>query len=77
MKNNRYFAILLFAGAVSTAAASDPLPSWNVGDAKQSIMNFVGKVTKADSADFVPEPERIAVFDNAAIYHDILDFSVR
>ena len=31
---------------------------------KQSIVKFVEKVTKAQSPDFVPPAERIAVFDN-------------
>ena len=48
----------------SVAFAADPLPSWNDGPAKQSIINFVKKVTKAGSPDFVPLPERIATFDN-------------
>jgi hypothetical protein len=46
------------------AQAADPLPSWNDGKAKQSIIEFVGKVTKESSLDFVPVAERIAVFDN-------------
>ena len=53
---------LVFAATICRAA--DPLPSWNEGPAKQSIVAFVQKVTKPDSADFVPVPERIAVFDN-------------
>jgi phosphoglycolate phosphatase-like HAD superfamily hydrolase len=40
------------------------LPSWNDGSAKQSIITFVEKVTKAGSPEFVPIPERIATFDN-------------
>ena len=43
---------------------ADPLPSWNDGAAKQAILAFIAKVTKAESADFVPLAERIAVFDN-------------
>ena len=46
------------------ARAADPLPSWNDGKAKQSIVAFVEKVTKEGSADFVPVAERIATFDN-------------
>jgi phosphoserine phosphatase len=45
-------------------AAADPLPSWNDGDARQSIVDFVGRVTDPSGPDFVPAPERIAVFDN-------------
>ena len=44
--------------------AADPLPSWNDGPAKQSIIDFVTKVTTPGSPDFVPVPERIATFDN-------------
>ena len=46
------------------ATQSDPLPSWNDGAAKQSIINFVGRVTESGGADFVPEAQRVAVFDN-------------
>ena len=46
------------------ALAADPLPSWNPGPAKQSIITFVEKVTKPGSPNFVPAPERIATFDN-------------
>jgi len=47
-----------------TSQAADPLPSWNDGPAKQSIIAFVEKVTKLGSPEFVPVPERIATFDN-------------
>ena len=50
--------------AINVAQAADPLPSWNEGAAKQSIVEFVAHVTKPGSPDFVPVPERIAVFDN-------------
>jgi len=40
------------------------LPSWNDGPARQSILDFVRRVTTEGSPDFVPAPERIAVFDN-------------
>jgi len=56
------FSVL--ALVVTNAQAADPLPSWNDGPAKQSIITFVEKVTKPGSPDFVPVPERIAVFDN-------------
>ena len=50
--------------AAEASAAADPLPSWNEGAAKQSIGDFVAKVTKDGGPDFVPPAERIAVFDN-------------
>jgi len=46
------------------AAPQTPLPSWNDGLARQSIIDFVARVTDPASPDFVPEPERIATFDN-------------
>ena len=45
-------------------AAADPLPSWDDGKARQAIVDFVTKVTKEGSPDFVPPAERIATFDN-------------
>ncbi len=52
-----------FVGTV-TEATDAVLPSWNDGKARQSIVDFVTKVTKAGSPDFVPVPQRIATFDN-------------
>ena len=59
-------AALVCALAFNTTVlrAADPLPSWNEGKAKQSIVAFVEKVTNPGSPDFVPVPERIATFDN-------------
>ena len=54
-------ALLLFT---TTAYAADPLPSWQDGKAKQSIVTFVTQVTTPSGTDFVPAPERVAVFDN-------------
>jgi phosphoserine phosphatase len=45
-------------------AQTDPLPSWNDGKAKHSIVSFVEKVTNPASPDFVPVGKRIATFDN-------------
>ncbi len=58
---------LVFAlafGSLATAQAADPLPSWNDGEAKQSIIAFVTRVTKEGSSEFVSPAERIATFDN-------------
>jgi len=43
---------------------SIPLPSWNEGNSKQRIIEFVDKVTNPNSSDFVPVSDRIATFDN-------------
>jgi phosphoglycolate phosphatase-like HAD superfamily hydrolase len=56
------FAVTLLAASVARAA--DPLPSWNEGPGKAAIVEFVGKITKQGSSEFVPEAERIATFDN-------------
>jgi hypothetical protein len=42
----------------------DLLPSWNDGPTKQSIVDFVRRVTANGSPQFVKPEERIAVFDN-------------
>lgn len=42
----------------------DPLPSWNEGKVKNSVIDFVKKVTKEGSGDFIPVEDRIATFDN-------------
>ena len=46
------------------AKATEPLPSWNDGAAKKSILDFVRRVTTKGGPDFVPVAERIATFDN-------------
>src|ERR1700678_615812 len=40
------------------------LPSWRATADKQSIVEFVAAVTDPASPDFVPERDRVAVFDN-------------
>jgi phosphoserine phosphatase len=54
----------VLAATTVQAQGADPLPSWNDGKAKQSIIEFVAKVTKKGPPDFVPPAERIATFDN-------------
>src|ERR1700712_4513588 len=43
---------------------TDPLPSWNDTAPKKAIFNFVERVTRQGSPDFVAPAERIATFDN-------------
>jgi len=57
------FVALLFYCFLGSAQA-DPMPSWNGVDSRNRIIEFVQAVTDPASADFVPEAERIAVFDN-------------
>ena len=71
MKNRMYtslWTVCVVSVALVTvhlaAAADDPLPSWHDGTAKHAIVDFVQRVTTPGGQDFVPEPERIATFDN-------------
>ncbi|MEP2026116.1 MAG: HAD family hydrolase [Reichenbachiella sp.] len=48
----------------SNIEIKDPLPSWNDGSSKSSIINFVQSSTDSLSSTFVPVEDRIAVFDN-------------
>jgi hypothetical protein len=56
--------IVTVAFTTAITSAADPLPSWNDGPPKKSILEFVAKVTTPNSPDFVPLPKRIAAFDN-------------
>lgn len=63
MKTHLALSLLaLLASAAITVA--EPLPSWNDTATKAAIVDFVERVTRAGSADFIPAAERIAVFDN-------------
>ena len=61
---NKFVLLAIVIAGLTTAYAQDALPSWNDGPAKQSIVEFVNKVTKEGSPDFVPPEQRIATFDN-------------
>lgn len=56
-------AVLVLGLSAGATAQTDPLPSWNDGPAKQSIVKFVETTTTQGSAQFVPPAERIATFD--------------
>ena len=58
-----YLVALFVTFAISSIRAEDVLPSWNDGEAKASIIEFVEKTTTVGSPDFVPPAERIATFD--------------
>lgn len=49
---------------VKNGVKSDPLPSWNSGQTKSSIVEFVKNSTKEGNAKFIPAADRIACFDN-------------
>jgi phosphoglycolate phosphatase-like HAD superfamily hydrolase len=50
--------------AIAGETKPDPLPSWNEGATKASIIDFVTRVTKQGGDDFVAPEKRIATFDN-------------
>ena len=43
---------------------TDPLPSWNEGKTKTSVIAYVTDVTNSKSNNFIPISDRIATFDN-------------
>ncbi|WP_156387118.1 MULTISPECIES: HAD family hydrolase [unclassified Rhizobium] len=58
-------AAIASVGSVGAATADDAvLASWNEGDTRKSIIDFVTAVTTDGSHDFVAEDDRVAVFDN-------------
>ncbi len=69
MNRTRIIHAVLFVAvtqlvAASVVLASDPLPSWSDGAAKQSINAFVRLTTTRGGKSYIPPNERIAVFDN-------------
>ena len=56
--------LALLFGCQAAAPDLDALPSWNNGAAKQSIVDFVSKVTREGGPVYIAPTERIAVFDN-------------
>ena len=61
-----YLIFLTFSLTAQALAGSqaDALSSWNDTGPKAQIVSFVEKVTAEGTPDFIPEAERIAVFDN-------------
>ncbi len=56
--------LFFFFALAGFVRAADPLPSWNDSVSKKAIIAFVERVAAQGTKDFVPVPERIAVFDN-------------
>ncbi|OYD71884.1 HAD family hydrolase [Rhodococcus sp. OK302] len=51
-------------GGDANSDAHDPLLTWQAGESKRAIVNFVERVTTRGDPDEVPPEDRIAVFDN-------------
>ena len=47
-----------------TSKTESPLPSWSESTSRENILSFITKTTSEGSPDFIPEADRIAVFDN-------------
>lgn len=61
----RRLVLMIVAGLLALPVhAADPLPSWKDTAPKRDILQFVERVTRAGSVDYVPPAERIATFDN-------------
>jgi hypothetical protein len=59
-----FLTIILFSCTEESVQKSDPLPSWNEGKTKHSIIDFVNEVTDKASPNYVQPTDRIATFDN-------------
>jgi len=60
----RLVTVILVLLTAATAAHADPLSAWNEGAVKTAIVEWLAAVTDESGSEFVPVPERIAVFDN-------------
>ena len=49
---------------IDAGAVAQPLPSWNDGEARSAIVDFVARVIDESGDDYVAPAERIAVLDN-------------
>lgn len=56
--------IATMSNSQAIAASVDILPSWQEGETKTTIIDFVTDVSDPDSNNFVEVKDRIAVFDN-------------
>jgi hypothetical protein len=57
-------SLVLLLTASPLWAQTDPLPSWNDGQTKTTILGFVEATTDPASSKFVEPEDRIATFDN-------------
>ncbi len=60
----KMYALILALLIAGINAAAEPLTSWNDTESRDAILAFVERVTSEGSDDYLPEAERVAVFDN-------------
>lgn len=65
MKKLILILLILSSGIIfSQNNSSDPLPSWNEGQTKSAVIDYVKSVTDNSSPMYVKPDDRIATFDN-------------
>ncbi len=57
-------AAALSLAVLAAPAFAGPLPSWNDGESKAAILDFIGASADPDAEGYVPPEDRIAAFDN-------------
>lgn len=62
--SNYFFGNTFEITRVSAGTSDEPLPSWNDGKIKQTIISFVRNVTDPESINYIPVENRTATFDN-------------
>ena len=60
----RLVTVILILLTAATAPHADPLDTWNESAVKTAIIEWLAAVTDTAGPDFVPAPERVAVFDH-------------
>ncbi len=55
---------VILAAVTAASALADTLPSWRDTPVREAILDWLTAVTDEEGPDFIPVPERIAVFDN-------------
>lgn len=63
LKYHQFFLCCLCKVTLCWAQHQDPLPSWNEGQSKHAIIQFIQDTTTPGSKDFIVPKDRIAVFD--------------
>ncbi|MEY9130901.1 hypothetical protein ACVIWV_002899 [Bradyrhizobium diazoefficiens] len=59
-----FLSVALRSTSAMAQTQAGPLPSWNEGPTKASIVDFVARVAENGGPYFVPPDQRIATFDN-------------
>lgn len=71
LKKWKIYTLILTAGIYTSfgtishaqSISTDPLPSWNEGQAKQALINFVHATTNKTNSKYIAPEQRIAAFD--------------